>query len=268
MASEDYYQILGVKDAAKPGQIKTAYRQLAFQYHPDRNTGNPDAAEKMKRVNEAYAVLSNPEKRREYDRIRKQFGASAYSQFRKNYSEQDIFSGSDIFNIFDEMARSFGFRNPDEIFKEFYGQGYQHFEFKRPGFFFKGFIFTGGFGRPDRPRAKLPGLENLGRLSRFVLKKISGIDIPENGADITDVIQLTPQQAMEGGPYAYFLRQTAKKLVVQIPKGIRHGQRIRLAGQGQEGKGGGTPGDLYLKVDIRKPLLEKIKDFTAGLIKK
>lgn len=268
MTPKEYYQILGVKDTAKADQIKTAYRQLAFEYHPDRNTENPDAAEKMKHVNEAYAVLSNPEKRREYDTIRKQFGASAYSQFRKNYSEQDIFSGSDIFNIFDEMARSFGFRNPDEIFREFYGQGYRHFEFKRPGFFFKGFVFTGGLGRPSRPRKKLPGLGNFGRLSRFVFKKISGVDIPENGADITDVIQLTPQQALEGGPYAYFLRQKAKKLVVQIPKGIRHGQRIRLAGQGQEGKSGGKSGDLYLKVDIKKPLFKKIKEFTTGLVKK
>lgn len=268
MTPKDYYQVLGVEDTAEPGQIKTAYRQLAFEYHPDRNTENPDAAEKMKRVNEAYAVLSDPDKRREYDTIRKQFGASAYSQFRKNYSEQDIFSGSDIFNIFDEMARSFGFRNPDEIFREFYGQGYRQFEFKRPGFFFKGFVFTGGFGRSDRSRKKLPGLGSFGRLSRFVFKKISGVDIPENGADITDIIHLTPQQALDGGPYAYFLRQKSKKLVVQIPKNIRHGQRIRLTGQGQEGKGGGKPGDLYLKVDIKKPLLKKIKEFTTGLIKK
>ncbi len=268
METKDYYKILGVKDTAQPDQIKSAYRHLAFEYHPDRNSGSPDAAEKMKLINEAYAVLSNPVKRREYDRIRKQFGSSAYSQFRKNYSEQDIFSGSDIFTVFEEMARSFGFRNPDEIFKEFYGQGYRQFEFKQPGFFFKGFVFTGGFGRPQTSRPKLPGLGNLGRLSRFVFKKISGIDVPENGADITDLVQLTPQQALEGGPYAYFLRQKAKKLVIQIPKGIRHGQRIRLAGQGQEGKDGGRPGDLYLKVNIRKPLLEKLKDFTKELIKR
>ena len=91
--------------------------------------------------------------------------------------------------------------------------------------------------------------------------------MPEEKADIIDVIHLTPRQALEGGPYAYYLRQKEKKLVIHIPKNIRHGQRIRLSGQGIEGKDGGTPGDLYLKVEIKKPLLQKIKNFTTNLIK-
>ena len=71
-------------------------------------------------------------------------------------------------------------------------------------------------------------------------------------------------QAVTGGPYAYYLRQRAKKLVVKIPAGIREGQHIRLAGMGQDGKDGGKPGDLLLKVHIRKPLLSSIK----GLLSK
>ena len=120
MSQRDYYQIIGVDINAGSKQIKEAYRKLAFKYHPDRNKENPEASEKMKNVNEAYAVLSNPAKRREYDVLRQQFGSSAYSHFRKNYSEHDIFSGSDINHIFEEMARAFGFRGFDDIFRESY----------------------------------------------------------------------------------------------------------------------------------------------------
>ena len=127
----NYYQQLKVKPDATAHQIKEAYRRLAFEYHPDRNTDDPQAAEKMKAINEAYAVLSNPAKKSEYDSLRSRFGSSAYAQFRKNYSEQDIFSGSDVNHIFEEMAKAFGLRGSNEIFREFYGRGFQQFEFKR-----------------------------------------------------------------------------------------------------------------------------------------
>ena len=88
MAQEDYYQVLGVEPEATDQTIKEAFRKLAFKYHPDRNRENAAAVEKMKQVNEAYAVLSNPAKKREYDTLKNQFGSSAYSHFRNNYSEQ------------------------------------------------------------------------------------------------------------------------------------------------------------------------------------
>ena len=69
MQQRDYYQILGVKEDAEPKEIKDAYRQLAFKYHPDRNKENPEASEEMKSVNEAYAVLSDTSKRQEYDSV-------------------------------------------------------------------------------------------------------------------------------------------------------------------------------------------------------
>jgi DnaJ-class molecular chaperone len=267
MKQKDYYDVLGLKQAASAGEIKEAYRRLAFKYHPDRNTGNPDAADKMKRINEAYAVLSNPEKKGEYDAMRHRFGESAYTRFRETYTEKDIFSGSDIFNIFEEMTRTFGFRDPDKIFREFYGTGYHHFEFKRPGIYAKGFFFFGGLGIPGRRRGQLSGPGNLGRLSRLILNKITGIAPPESGGDVTETIHLTPEQAAKGGPYAYLYRKKSKKLVVQIPKGIRQGQKIRLAGLGETGKDGATRGDLYLNVEIKKPLLQKVKELTGGLFK-
>jgi len=111
MEQKDYYRILGVESNAGQKQIKDAYRKLAFEYHPDRNKDNPATAEKMKELNEAYAVISNPAKRKDYDALKQQYGSFAYSRFRQNYSEQDIFRGSDINQIFEEMGRVFGFRS-------------------------------------------------------------------------------------------------------------------------------------------------------------
>jgi DnaJ-class molecular chaperone len=263
MSQNDYYQILGIDQKASPRQIKDSFRKLAFKYHPDRNRENPTAAEKMKRVNEAYAVLSDPAKRREYDAMRHQFGSSAYSQFRQNYSEQDIFSGSDVNQILEQMARAFGLRGFDEIFKEFYGQGYRHYEFRKPGFFAKSYYFKGPRQSRGVNSSGLPLQGSIGKFTRFFLKQFSGIELPENGADHKDTIWLSPELARQGGPYAYYLRKKNKKLVVKIPSGIKPNQQIRLAGMGEDGKSGGKAGDLYLKVRIRKPLLERLKDLLS-----
>ena len=260
MTQKDYYQVLGVDQNATQNQIKESYRQKAFKYHPDRNKENQAAAEEMKKVNEAYAALSNPAKKREYDNLRNQFGSSAYTHFRKNYSEQDIFSGSDINHIFEEMAKAYGLRGSNEIFKEFYGQGFRQFEFKKSGGFAKGFVFGGSFKPGDQKQVQFPLGGNLGKISRLLLQKISGLKLPEDGSDIHDHLYLEPQQALSGGPYAYFLRRQSKKIVVKIPPGIRNGQSIRLAGLGQDGKNGGLTGDLLLKVHIRRPLIQSIKD--------
>ena len=267
MSQNDYYQILGVDQNASAKEIKNAYRKLAFQYHPDRNEKNPAAAEKMKSVNEAYAVLSDATKRREYDTLRQQFGSSAFNQFRQNYSEQEIFSGSDINQILEQMARAFGLRGFDEIFKEFYGQGYRKYEFRKPGFFANSYFFSGPrrTGKTDHSSSFLQG--GLGKLTRFLLKQFSDIEFPEDGGDIRDTIWLNPELARQGGPYAYYLRQKDKKLVVKIPPGIKPNQQIRLTKMGEEGKGGGRTGDLYLKVRIRKPLLHQVKDFLSKLFK-
>ena len=263
MSQNDYYQILGIDQKASARQIKDTYRKMAFKYHPDRNRKNPEAAEKMKRVNEAYAVLSDPAKRREYDAMRHQFGSSAYSQFRQNYSEQDIFSGSDVNQILEQMARAYGLRGFDEIFKEFYGQGYRHYEFRKPGFFAKSYYFAGPRQSRGVNPSGLPLQGSIGKLTRYFLKRFSGIELPENGADHKDTIWLSPELARQGGPYAYYLRKKDKKLVVKIPSGIKHNQQIRLATMGEDGKGGGKAGDLYLKVRIRKPLLKFVNDFIA-----
>jgi len=265
MNQQDYYKILGVGESGSAKEIKDAYRKLAFEHHPDRNKDNPDAAEKMKAINEAYAVLSDSAKRRQYDALRQQYGDSAYGQFRQQYSEQDIFRGSDIHDILEQMAKAFGFRSYQDIFKEFYGPGYQHFEFRKPGVFATGFFFSGHLGRGAQRHKQFPHQGHLGKLSRVLLEKISGVQLPEGGSDIHDVIHLTPEQAQDGGPYPYLLRKKSKKLVVKIPPQVREGQLIRLAGMGDDGKGGAKPGDLYLKVRIKRPLLQRVKKFVSDL---
>jgi DnaJ-class molecular chaperone len=274
MNQKDYYQILEVEKEVSPQKIKEAYRRLAFQYHPDRNTcppagreENPLAVEKMKEINEAYAVLSDPKKRSDYDTFHEQYGPYGYDRFKQRYSEQDIFRGSDINQIFEEMARTFGFRSFEEVFRESYGQGVNTFEFQRPGVSGKGFIFFGpGFGKNKQQGIPVsseifPGF--LGKIIQYLLKKTFGMREPQRGKDLGDVIYLDPRQALEGAKGKYLHRKRSKELIVTVPPGMKEGQKIRLKGMGAPGKDSGESGDLYLKVKIKKPLLEKVR----GLLK-
>lgn len=264
MRQKDYYEILEVNRNSTQQEIKEAYRKLAFQYHPDRNRENPSAVENMKDINEAYAVVSDSRKRKDYDFLREQYGTYGYDRFKQSYSEEDIFRGSDINQIFEEMAKAFGFRGFDEVFRESYGQGYRTFEFRRPGVFGRGFIFFGpGLGRKKHEEIpvsseSLPGV--AGKLGRYLLKRTFGIRESVRGKDLEDVIYLDPQQALKGAKGKYLHRKRSKELIITIPPGIKEGQKIRLRGMGKEGKDGGEPGDLYLNVKIKKPLLRRVRD--------
>jgi len=279
---KDYYQILGINKDAGLEQIKAAYRKLALEYHPDRNKENPEAAQKMKEINEAYAVLSDPQKRKEYDALWENYGSYASQRFRESYSEEDIFRGSDIDQIFEQMARAFGFRNFEEIFKEFYGSRYQTFEFRRPGFVGRGFVYYGFRPRggdyirrgEEIPRSRQglyfptsPSGGIMNRLFKHSVEKAFGIQFPERGRDLYDFITLTPEQAQEGDLIEYSGHKWGRteKIMVKAPPGIKNGQRIRLKGMGLEGKGGAENGDLYLEVKIRVSLWQIIKRFFQPL---
>lgn len=261
MPNQDYYQILGVQKDDDAARLKEAYREMALKYHPDRNADNPAHAEKMKAINEAYAVLSNTEKRREYDALKNQFGSSAYSHFRNSYSDQDIFNGSDVHQVFEEMARAFGVRGFDEIFKGIYGQqGFRTFQRRGPGFFAGGFVFGGPRGGKGSGRMRGQRQPGIGRIAKMLLSGMVAAGFPRAGADIHESIYLDADFAAKGGPYAYYLKQRKKKLVVKIPPNVRNGRQIRLKGMGKPGIGGGAPGDLYLKTILRTPVLKKLKN--------
>jgi DnaJ-class molecular chaperone len=259
MQQKDYYEILGVDKSDTQQHIKEAYRKLALQYHPDRNQGNPAAAAKMKEVNESYAVLSDPQKRREYDSLRDMYGPSAYGQFRQAYSEQDIFRGSDIQQIFEELSRAFGFRGFDEVFREAYGPGSRTFEFRRPGAFGRVFVSPSlGKGVP-LSNFSLGG--PFGKLVKAGLKKVWGVEWPEKGKDLHDRIVIPPALAQSGGKISYTCRMNSKQLIVRIPAGIKAGQQIRLKGMGGEGKGGAEAGDLFVRIRVRAAFAQRIREF-------
>lgn len=113
----DYYKVLGVSRKTSKEEIKKAYRKLAMKYHPDKNKDNKEAEEKFKEISEAYAVLSNDEKKKQYD----QFGAEGFS---RRYSQEDIFRGFDIGSIFQEFGlgdRFFG----NDLLSNLFGRGRQ-----------------------------------------------------------------------------------------------------------------------------------------------
>ncbi len=256
MEQQDYYEILKVETSASQEEIKASYRKLALRYHPDHNRDSGDAAAKMKAINESYAVLSDPQKRSRYDALRQTYGDAAHDRFKQTYSEQDIFKGSDIQQIFEEFSRAFGLRGFDEIFKEAYGSQFRTFEFRRPNAF--GRVFVGTRGHGPGPGAGFPLGGQLGRLIKYGLKKKWGIELPERGKDIQDVIAVSPELLRSGGKISYQCRKNQKELLVSIPPGMRAGQKIRLKGMGEPGKGGAEAGDLYVEVQTKNPLLHKI----------
>lgn len=258
MEQKDYYDILGLEKGAGQKQVRDAYRRLALLHHPDRNKDSPEAAARMKEINESYAVLSDPVKRREYDALRQTYGSSAYNQFRQTYSDQDIYRGSDVQQIFEELSRAFGFRGFDDVFRESYGPGYRTFEFRRPGAF--GRVFVGGLGGGPGSGGggALPGY--FGKLIRYGLKRKWGIELPERGHDLHDSIVISPERALMGGKIRYACRKNGKELFVTIPPNMRAGQHLRLKGMGEPGQAGGEAGDLYVRVQVRSPLLQKLKD--------
>jgi curved DNA-binding protein len=132
MAGKDYYKILGVSKDSSDDDLKKAYRKLAMKYHPDQNQGDKKAEESFKEVNEAYAVLSDKEKRRQYD----MFGADGFQQ---RFSQEDIFSNFDFGQVF----REFGFGSEDVLGRIFGGMGGRR-PFGRGG---GGYHSGGPFGR-------------------------------------------------------------------------------------------------------------------------
>lgn len=212
MEFKDYYAALGVKEDASPDEIKKAYRKLARKYHPDVSKED-DAEVKFKDVGEAYEVLKDPEKRAEYDQLRK-YGAGRSGDFEPppgwesasrfgggGYTEADAAQFSDFF---------------ESIFG---GGGHQ-----------------GGFGG-FRQNMRMRGEDVHARLALFLEEAYSGCE---------KQVQFEVAETDDNG----LPRRRLKTLNVKIPAGMAQGQHIRLRGQGSPGFGGGEPGDLFIEVDL------------------
>jgi len=225
MAETDYYKTLGVNKNASAEEIKKAYRKLALKYHPDRNKDKPEAEERFKQINEAYAVLSDKGKRAQYDR----FGSA---EFHQRFTREDIFRGFDAGTIFKEFGFDLG-----DLF---------------------GGIFTPDGGGGFRRARTGPSRAKKGHYQDWsdVFGPHAGGEAPRQpltGQDVIHPIKVSLEEVYHGTRKSIAIRHgdQTRQVMVEIPKGIRSGQKIRLAGQGQPApEPGGKPGDLYLKVDI------------------
>ena len=228
MAKGDYYDILGVARNATPDEIKKAYRKLALKYHPDRNKGKKEAEERFKEINEAYAVLSDKEKRQQYDT----FGAEG---FRQRFTQEDIFRNFNFGDIFRDMGFS------DDVFSTLLG---------------------GGFRRGTRKSQSAGGDFGFGQ---FYGKGPSGYEqaVPQRGADLTTDLQVTLEEVASGVERRIRLGGVGPsgEITVKIPPGIRSGQKLRLAGKGRPGPRGGKPGDLFIQIQVRDhPVFKREED--------
>jgi curved DNA-binding protein len=213
MEFKDYYEIMGVKREATQDEIKRAYRKLARKYHPDVSK-EPRAEEKFKELGEAYEVLKDPEKR------------AAYDQLGSNWkSGQEFKPPPDWDSGFEFRGGGFGASaNDSAAFSEF----------------FESLFGRGGF------QGARPGARTFhARGEDHHAKVLIDVEDAFNGATRAITLQV-PELDSQGR-----VRMRARTLNVKIPKGIKAGQQIRLAGQGAPGMGQGGSGDLYLEVKFK-----------------
>jgi len=246
MDYKDYYKILGVARGASTDEIKKAFRKLARKYHPDVNPGDRKSEERFKEINEAYEVLSDPEKRRKYDTLgpnwQEQFGATGFSGARRS---SQFSRGSQ----FDFDPNSAGF---SDFFEALFGRSAQ-----------------AGAGAGTRG-------------ARYDMRR-------RTGDNIEQPVEVGLQEAYLGGARTFNIQSTevcsachgsgevanrlcqscngqgmvprAKRIQIKIPPGVDNGSKIRVAGEGQPGIGGGPRGDLYLVISVRPdPAFERKGD--------
>ncbi len=211
---KDYYQVLGVPRGADEAEIKKAYRRLAKQYHPDVNKGDKGAEEKFKEISEAYNVLSDPKQRKQYDMFSQ--GGYAYGP----------------------GAGAGGGAGPEGFQWEFRGSpGGQGVDFGDLGDLFGDLFEMGGVRR---------GAYRQGR------GKGASTEAPVRGRDTYADLDISFDDAVNGTQTKISVKRGDKveRLTVKVPPGVNNGSKVRVAGKGQPGFGGGKDGDLYLRIHV------------------
>lgn len=221
MENKDYYKILGVQENADKEAIKRAYRKLAKEYHPDKHKGDKAAEAKFKEISEAYNVLRDEKKRRQYDHMRKYgFHTGGFSgQQQPPFTQGGVhFDLSDLFN----QARSGSRRTHAETqfdLDELFGLGGFGDIFER--------IFERGNGQSRRPRSA-------------------------KGRDIHVTLEVPFEVAAKGGKTSFKIPERNKTYTITIQPGTDDGKKIKLKGQGHPGMNGRPSGDLILTVKVKK----------------
>ncbi len=216
---QDYYQSLGVARTATPDEIKQAFRKLARIHHPDVAKNKVAGEAKFKEINEAYEVLSDPEKRRRYDELGENWQESGAGGAEVPSSRGRASRGEGEFE--------FGGTGFSDFFESFFGGG------------------RGGFGSFRRSGERFSEDEE---------------PLAYQGQDVEADLLVTLEEALNGSLRKITLRRPGgngsaehtETYQVRIPAGVREGQRIRLAGKGGAGAGGGSPGDLFLRVRLAR----------------
>ncbi|HEV1997759.1 MAG TPA: J domain-containing protein [Candidatus Dormibacteraeota bacterium] len=222
---KDYYAILGVKKDASAKEVKTAFRKLARKYHPDLHPDDPQASSKFTEVNEANEVLSDPEKRKKYDQYGPQWDQYQSWDRAGRPGPNPFEGGGSPFGRPGAGGQQFQYQTmtPEEM-ESVFGNSSPFSDFFNS-------MFGGGGARG---RASYPAPAALGQ-------------------DVEGEVEITLEEAA-GGTARTVELQTAKgprRVEVKIPAGIREGARVRAAGQGAAGSGGGRAGDLYIRVKVR-----------------
>jgi curved DNA-binding protein len=286
MPQENYYKILGVNKKTSDEDIKKSYRKLAMKYHPDHTKGDKNAEEKFKKISEAYAVLSDKEKRKQYDT----FGSSGFHQ---RYSQEDIFRGFD----FNDILREFGFGNASPFSR---GGSGARFSFGNESPF-------GSFGRQQQAQQKgsdlayeLPltlqevatgtektvSFQHQGQTKKISVKipkgMLSGKKLrlagegepgpfggPPGDLYVQAIVLKDPVYEAEGhdlyinqdirlseailGSHISVPTISGKELSLKIPPGTKHKTKMRLPGHGLPRMHGKKQGDLYVRIHVNLP---------------
>jgi len=260
MAEKDFYTTLGVPRGATKDQIKDSYRKLALQYHPDRNK-SPGAEEKFKEISEAYAVLSDDEKRRQYDT----YGQEGVYQ---RYSTEDIFRGADFSDVF----RGMGFGGFDDLFSQFFGGATRQRANRGEDLTYRVELNLEDIVHDTSKEIDVPRTEVCPTCSGSGARQGTSPRTCGNcggtgqvqkvqSAGFARLVRVAPCGKCGGRGYLIDspcrdcrgrgTRQMTRRLSVIIPAGVEEGHTLRLRGEGNAGENGLTPGDLYLVVSVR-----------------
>lgn len=214
MEYKDYYKTLGLDLKAGPKEIKKAYRKLARKCHPDVNQNDSEAARKFSDLNEAYEVLSNPEKRRKYDQFSSQWQRGGHPEnFNRDRTQASSAQG--------HTYRAVDPNDFEELFDT--AGGYSDF-------------FENLFGAKNQPFEAGEQQFHYG-------------EQPQRGRDLEHPVQVSLTEAFNGTSRVLEW-EDGRKIDVKIPRGVKSGSRVRIKGQGGSGINKSASGDLFLKVDV------------------
>jgi curved DNA-binding protein len=221
MEFKDYYEILGVSADADEKEIKRAFRRLARQYHPDVNPGDPAAEERFKEINEAHEVLADPEKRAKYDQLRADWSRWQQAGGRPGEYDWNRWAGGAPGAGGDGQRVYVRYGTPEDL-EDLFGGGSPFSDFFSQIF--------GGMGTGEAPGAY-----------EYRVR-------PRQGQDYEQELEISLREAYAGT--TRLLQKNGRRLEVRIPPGAGTGTRVRVAGEGAPGAGGGEPGDLYLRIRV------------------